>query len=74
MLFKNLLLKQLDLWSCVAVPCPNVSSVGSLHSTPLEKFERALLGLVSGLHQVLQRLLTKRMLLLADDTAALRLH
>ena len=70
MLFKNLLLEQLDLRSCVAAPGPSFSR--SLRS--LEKLERSLLGLVAGLDQVLQRLLALSMLLLAYDASALRLH
>ncbi len=39
----------------------------------LEQLERALLGLVAGLHQVLERLLAEGVLLPADD-ATLVLH
>ncbi len=39
----------------------------------LEELERALLGLVAGLHQVLERLLAEGVLLPADD-ATLVLH
>ena len=40
----------------------------------LEQLERALLGLVAGLDEILQRLLAQRVLLLADNAPLARLH